>query len=82
MKTTANNNSENNNKVMKLNMFHTGLRNGRYTVEITEEEWNDHGINHSGYYKVNKECEGVAGILCHVWLDEKMIARINEFFAK
>lgn len=81
MTTTNNNNSENNNKVMKLNMFHTGLQRGRYTVEITEEEWNDHGISHSGYYMVNKRCEGVAGILCHVWLDDKMIDRINKFFA-
>lgn len=82
MKTTSNNNSENNVKVMKLQMLNGWPCKGTWTLDITEDEWNDHGIKEAGYYKVGKRCEGKAGIVVSAWLAQKTIARINEYFAK
>ena len=55
---------------------------GRYTIEITREEWEANGIAAPGYYKYNKRAEGKAGVLCWVWLDRRDIDSINAFFAK
>lgn len=55
---------------------------GYYKLEITREEWEDHGINEPGFFKVNKRCEGIAGKVLCAWLDRKEIQMINEHFNK
>ena len=65
-------------KEIKFKRHHSSLRKGTYEVVITKEEWEDHGISKAGYYRLNKRCEGAAGIVTNIWLDDKEIQMINE----
>lgn len=78
MKTTE----QNTNDLETFSIYRTTgmFQRDYYKLEITREEWEDHGINEPGYYKVNKRCEGIAGILQSVWLDRKEIQMINDYF--
>ena len=76
MKTTENNTMEPK-KEFKYRRPNSWPCKGSYEVVITAEEWQDHGITHPGYYKLNKRCAGAAGIVTSIWLDAKEIERIN-----
>ena len=65
-------------KEIKFKRHHTSPLKGIYEVVITKEEWIDHGISKAGYYRLNKRCEGAAGLVTSIWLDEKEIKMINE----